>query len=186
MTRTDVLNELAKKHNLKRYLEIGVQNPAQNFDKVICEYKIGVDPDKEAHATFRKTSDEFFNNLDFVDNNMGVRVYYGYDLIFIDGYHEYKQAKRDLENSMRVLDPKGFIVLHDVNPLDEVGTYVPRKTSQWWGDVYKLAASIQNEKWTIDDEQGGCMVIPYTKKLEYGDIPTWHDFVSYRAKYLNL
>ena len=42
---TQLLNVLIKKHNLKSYLEIGVQNPANNFDKIECDSKVGVDPE---------------------------------------------------------------------------------------------------------------------------------------------
>src|SRR5690606_11871232 len=80
-TRTDLLNHLAEKYSLERYLEIGVQVPALNFDKINCPYKIGVDPDPNASALHCVTSDEFFSyNKD------------QFDLIFIDGLHTAEQV----------------------------------------------------------------------------------------------
>lgn len=128
---TQLLNALIEKYGLKLYLEIGVQNPANNFDKIKCTLKCSVDPDINAKAMFDCTSDEFFtvNTTTF-------------DLIFIDGLHTAEQVKRDFENSLRCLSDNGFIVIHDVLPENEEGTIVPRQTKQWWGDVYKWSMTL--------------------------------------------
>ena len=39
-----------------------------------------------------------------------------YDVVFIDGLHKSYQVKKDIENSLRVLSPNGYILLHDCNP----------------------------------------------------------------------
>ena len=39
-----------------------------------------------------------------------------YDVVFIDGLHKSYQVKRDIENSLEVLSPNGYILLHDCNP----------------------------------------------------------------------
>jgi hypothetical protein len=132
--RTDLLNFLAEKYNLQRYLEIGVQVPELNFDKVICKQKVGVDPDPLARATWQMTSDEFFHG----------RFYEGIvpDLVFIDGLHTKEQVKKDFENALKILSPNGFILIHDCNPEKEEHTIVPRPTERghWNGDVWKFAA----------------------------------------------
>ena len=60
--RTDVINNIIKKNNYKKYLEIGVFCARDNFDKIKIEYKVGVDPGigGRTDATFTMTSDEFF------------------------------------------------------------------------------------------------------------------------------
>src|SRR5690606_5184892 len=133
--RTDLLNHLATKYDLKRYLEIGVQNPDINYYKIVCPYKTGVDPDPRADATYRMTSDRFF---EFTTNT--------FDLIFIDGLHTAEQVGKDFENSLKILSPKGFIVLHDCNPEKEEHTIVPRPTptGHWNGDVYKFACRLSD------------------------------------------
>lgn len=193
--RTDLLNHLATKYNLKRYLEIGVQNPMQNFDKIICEYKVSVDPDPNAHASYCKTSDDFFEmmseyrHLDSIQIVTEAPMYEvsivdgehapgfskinslytptEFDLIFIDGLHTAEQVKKDFENALKVLSPNGFIVLHDCNPLKEEHTIVPRPTptGHWNGDVYKFAIGIDKAHALTVDLDNGCLVFSNFKSL---------------------
>ncbi len=157
---TELLNALIEKYNLKSYLEIGVQNPANNFDKINLIIKNGVDPEYKGnnHRIFKITSDEYFK-LDPVDTT--------FDIIFIDGLHHSDQVKRDFENSLRCLSDNGFIVIHDVLPENESGTIVPRETKVWWGDVYKWAMSIceyDGIEYKTFDIDNGCMVINKNSK----------------------
>jgi hypothetical protein len=182
MNRTDLLNHLAEKYNLQRYLEIGVQNTAQNFDKINCPYKVCVDPDPAANATFCLTSDEYFA---LAVLNIGQR----YDLIFIDGLHTAEQVALDCMNALQILSPGGFIVCHDCNPLKEEHTIVPRPTKKghWNGDVYKFAMQLTIEKHTVDIDNG-CMVIPYSKEfgLQNHRLWDWNYFDKNRKELLNL
>jgi hypothetical protein len=191
MTRTDLLNHLAKKYNLERYLEIGVQNVDKNFNKVKCKIKHGVDPDRTVGRPdaddcyiIHTTSDDFFEAELFREK---------YDLIFIDGLHTAEQVKKDFENSLKVLSPNGFIVLHDCNPLKEEHTIVPRPrpTGHWNGDVYKFACSMPKSPfWTVDIDNG-CMVIKPEKDLfndgiEWPQYINWRTFDTHRKELLNL
>lgn len=206
-TRTDILNHLARKYNLKRYLEIGVQDPAQNFDKVICAEKFGVDPDPGAGASFCMTSDDFFlinNAEDKIDvttiedfySTHGGRKYMTIDrrldLIFIDGLHTAGQVRKDFENSLKILSPNGFIVLHDCNPEKEEHTTIPRPTptGHWNGDVYKFVSRLSlNEQYCTVDVDCGCGVWKNnpTKPVVISDhIPSWIEFVHQRNEYLKL
>lgn len=129
---TTLLNALIEKHSLKSYLEIGVQSTAQNFDKIKCDYKIGIEPEPiESVKIFTGTSNEFFatNKQQF-------------DIVFIDGLHHADQVKRDFENSLRCLPDNGYILLHDTLPDEEPYTVVPRETKKWFGDVYKFAMTL--------------------------------------------
>jgi len=56
--RTDIINFLIEKTKSKKYLEIGVA-AGNNISEIVCEYKVGVDPNKDSPATFHLTSDEF-------------------------------------------------------------------------------------------------------------------------------
>jgi hypothetical protein len=197
-TRTDLLNHLVEKYNLQRYLEIGVQNTAQNFDKINCNYKICVDPDPAANATYSVTSDYFFdlmktgNKLD-QGQYFGAKPLFKFDLIFIDGLHTAEQVKKDFENALTALSPNGFIVLHDCNPLKEEHTIVPRptKTGHWNGDVYKFAqklGSLHPSNYCTVDIDNGCGVY---RSGEYDcrpfwELHTWTYFEKNRKKLLNL
>lgn len=196
MNRTDVLNHLVTKHSLKRYLEIGVQVPEINFDKIKCEYKISVDPDHNARATFCMTSDEYFNEVEkikshsFAPSIETAKAVLQFDLVFIDGLHTAEQVKKDFENALKILSPNGFIVLHDCNPEKEEHTIVPRptKTGHWNGDVYRFAAAVShNGKFTVDVDNG-CMVCPEKDKdqILYESFWDWNLFNNHRKYGLNL
>lgn len=201
-TRTDLLNHLAEKYQLKRYLEIGLQNAAQNFDKINCEFKISVDPNPDAHATFQMTSDEFFeicdlgvNKLDITshgdDKPKFIEVDKTMNLIFIDGLHEAGQVEKDFHNALKILSWNGFIVLHDCNPVKEEHTIVPRPkpTGHWNGNVYKFAATFEGSPHVCTvDIDNGCMVIQKKQGLtgKRIDYLNWDYFDQYRKQILNL
>lgn len=155
-THTQLLNALIEKYNLKSYLELGVQSVSQNFDKINCDFRYGVDPDVIHPRVFTGTSDQYFEQKD----NFQAGLLFG--LCFIDGDHTKEQAKKDFENCLKHLAPGGFILIHDVLPENEAGTAVPRATKQWWGDVYKWAMNIclyngiGYKTFNIDN---GCMLV---------------------------
>lgn len=132
-TRSQIINDFIKQRNFLTYLEIGVHNKADNFNKIVCKNKHCVDPDKAAEAEFIMTSDEFFNKNTIM-----------FDIIFIDGMHEAHQVYKDINNSLKFLNKNGVIVCHDCNPLSlkaagdweefskcEYGSYC------WNGDSWK-------------------------------------------------
>lgn len=180
---TQLLNALIEKYNLKSYLEIGVQNPANNFDKIKCTNKTGVDPNVADNIfVYEGTSDNFFEG--YGDRH--------YDLIFIDGLHHADQVKRDFENSLKCLNDNGFIVLHDVLPENEQGTKVPRETKVWWGDVYKFAMTMHDygmefKTFNIDN---GCMVVsktPIIRPVHPGNIKyDWNTYNLYKKSLLRI
>ncbi len=90
------------------------------FSKIKIEKKIGVDP--VSGGTIRDTSDNFFkkNNKKF-------------DIIFIDGLHEYDQVKKDINNSLLFLNDNGVIFLHDCMPMRFINQAVPRapRSLEW-------------------------------------------------------
>jgi len=178
---TQLLNALIEKYNLKSYLEIGVQNPANNLYKIKCLTKIGVDPEVSASLVIKMTSDDFFK-----DNK------HTFDIIFIDGLHHADQVKRDFENSLRCLSDTGFIVIHDVLPENEAGTIVPRETKVWWGDVYKWAMNINKYSGifvTTFNIDNGCMVVRKSNKtgsnFEHENY-TWQDYLTHGRKLMNV
>lgn len=152
-TRTELLNFLIKKINAKRYLEIGVEYGG-NFANVQCEHKIGVDPDYSLArlATHHMTSDDFFKDNTEI-----------FDVIFIDGLHHCDQVYRDVTNSMKFLNEGGYIVCHDMNPLDEILQIVPRPQPSWYGDCWKAWVKLrfENTMWDMRTIElcSGCGVI---------------------------
>ena len=187
---TQLLQALIDKHGLKSYLEIGVQNPANNFDKIRAKYKTGIDPELQKSkgggwVILPQTSDAYFSNPQYVNKPL-------YNLIFIDGLHHADQVKRDFENSLRCLSDNGFILIHDVLPENEEGTAVPRNTKVWWGDVYKWAMNIR-QYWGIGFKtfniDNGCMLVWKTEPnltikphIDYA----WAEYKTYGGNIMNV
>lgn len=125
-TRTHLINEIAEKISAKTYLEIGCAGD-ENFNAINVDYKIGVDP--HHGGTHRMTSDAYFAKH-IVDT---------FDLIFIDGLHHADQVVKDIDNSLKFLNPNGVIVMHDCLPLDEYMQIIPIPANivTWTGDVWR-------------------------------------------------
>ena len=121
--RFEIINKIIKKKKYKTYLEIGCQADV-NFSKIQIDKRIGVDP--HDGGTHRMTSDVFFQN-----NNDS------FDIIFIDGLHEYDQVLRDIKNSVKFLNKDGIIVVHDCLPSKIWHQTIPQTHSSWNGDVWK-------------------------------------------------
>lgn len=186
---TDLINALADRIKAKTYLEIGVSNRANNFDKIRVQFKIGVDPNPKALANFQGTSDEFFDLCAATDAFEQLRM----QLIFIDGLHHADQVQKDFENSLKVLACGGYIVMHDTYPESELLTHVPRdKQGRWLGDVYKFACRLgeySGIQFCTLDFDNGCTVVwqdgDCAKKEPVGEI-TWNRYVADRHELLNV
>lgn len=124
MNRTQIINFMINRFNYKKYLEIGVSDTNLNFNHILVQYKIGVDPQKSVTGIqYNITSDEYFQ----INQEK-------FDIIFIDGMHEYHQVYRDLQNSLKILNEGGTIILHDCNPINEVIQMVPETSDGKWTD----------------------------------------------------
>lgn len=163
MNRVDVIQKIIKKTRSRTYLEIGVFK-GNTFLKIKAKKKIAVDPNvkiskrKIIKWIFRNfcnisakyygiTSDDFFANKMFI---------HGFDVVFIDGLHTFKQALIDVNNSLATLNEKGVIVMHDCNPPNWAAAYpaeshahakslnLPGWTNAWCGDVWKTVCYIRN------------------------------------------
>lgn len=119
--RYDLINYLLsrKRNTYTSYLEIGVRNPEDNFNKIIANNKYSVDPGlefKKNPVDFKVTSDDFF---DLLNNGSVLDREIKFDVIFIDGLHTSNQVYKDIQNSLNYLTEDGFIVIHDCNPPTE-------------------------------------------------------------------
>ena len=100
--RIKIIKDIIQIRNYKSYLEIGCFSN-ELFDQIVCKNKVGVDP--ISGGTIRTTSDDFFKkNTE------------KFDCVFIDGLHRYHQVKKDILNSINVLNEGGIILLHDCLP----------------------------------------------------------------------
>lgn len=142
--RWDLINFLNTKYNYKNYLEIGCDQD-KLFQRIDIKNKFGIDP--VSGGNIRKTSDDFFstNKTKF-------------DLVFIDGLHEYEQVKKDILNSLKFLNPGGIVLVHDCLPESMSKQAVPRYRSIWNGDVWKAIVDLRCKEniniYTCNIDQG--------------------------------
>ena len=195
------LNQIIAQKGYKSYLEIGVDDPNNNFNHIQCERKVGVDPyndDTGCHAWdrankealiaridpkalfYRATSDDFFEILK--THNEPVSKF---DLIYIDGLHLEEQVDKDIANALRFVSPHGMIVLDDVPPANEYEEKTPPDPGQpWRGTVWRSFAKLRMDQlWTTGKNRHGLytvksifksIILPYrqqTPVYENADFP---------------
>ncbi len=146
----------------QRYLEIGCDS-GNVLKANACAHKVGVDPGNG--GTIKTTSDAFFAGS--TDE---------FDLVFIDGLHEYKQVKRDIYNSLKVLSDNGAILLHDCLPLNYPAQTIPSIAGHrdWNGDVWKAIAEVKQDPdvdlrvVTVDHGVGLLLPRPNSDRKDFG------------------
>lgn len=109
------------------YLELGLYH-GETISKIYPHVKtcVGVDIiNVDIPGIFCKgTTDEFF---EYNKNKIT------FDAIFIDADHRFSSVKRDLENSLQILNENGIIFLHDTDPDD---TYLLK--DEYCSDSFKI------------------------------------------------
>ena len=124
---SDFLNSVIEWKHYQSYLEIGTDK-GDTFNAVNIENKECCDPNKLIdNLTYHMTSDEMFSQMP-ADKK--------YDIIFIDGLHHERFVDRDIVNSLRHLNPGGFIMCHDVLPWN-ADMATKTFSGVWFGDTYK-------------------------------------------------
>jgi hypothetical protein len=167
MKRTNIINNFIEKLGYENYLEIGTQNPNGNFNHINIKNKISVEPfppnglNKEDYS-FVGTSDEYFASI-----TEDVK----FDIIFIDGLHQYDQVLIDIENSLNHLSENGTIVCHDCLPYTERMQEREDPGGEWTGDTWKAIAQLRVESIDLDikvvDTDYGCGIIRRGTNIPY-------------------
>jgi len=126
------------------YVEIGV-DAGNTFSNIVAQRKHAVDPNfnynwekvkKENEEFFVMTSDEYFeSHAGKIDG-----------VVYVDGYHSYDQALRDIENALSISSKRSVILVDDVSPNSEVAT-LPLDgggdIGNWTGDVWKAIVHLR-------------------------------------------
>ena len=160
MNRFTLLQELIDVQGYQNFLEIGTHK-GKTFLPLVCKNKTAVDPNFKIsipfiikwlynnpsnlnNRYFSMTSDVFFQKKSKHLKENAIP-----DLIFIDGLHTFEASLKDVLNSLKYLNPKGTIVLHDCFPptkasatpaasLKEASKMnIPDWEGSWCGDVWK-------------------------------------------------
>lgn len=191
--RYDLINYLIEQFGYQSYLEIGVRNQADCFDRVKCGYKESIDPNPRSGTvvTYRMTSDEAFALIHQKEQT--------YDIIFIDGLHLEEQVDRDIVNSLQALNENGTLVMHDCNPpnkfMQREKFEVNGKFPPWNGTVWKSYVKLrfrEDLEVRVVDTDWGCGIVRRGKQQVYAEnfLPTVHltyQFLDWdRKNLLNL
>jgi predicted O-methyltransferase YrrM len=180
--RLEIIQNIITSRKYKKYLEIGCDKN-QIFSNILIDFKIGVDPVQGGNV--RKTSDDFFKNN-----------FENFDIVFIDGLHQYDQVNKDIANSLKVLNDGGIILLHDCMPKSYFHQAIPRSRMSWNGDVWKNIVEArtqpQIDTYTCFADQGIGMIFKRPNKNKL-DIDTknfrklqFRDFYYNYKEYLNI
>jgi predicted O-methyltransferase YrrM len=117
---SEFIKTLCALTNAKSYLELGVSvgftifNVSKVVDKVVGVdiQDIRIFKTGEFHMT---TTNDFFKNQKDT-----------FDIIFIDANHDYEAVKEDFDNSVKILNEYGIIILDDTDPLHQSLTHTTR------------------------------------------------------------
>jgi hypothetical protein len=184
-SRTNLLNYLIAVNGYKSYLEIGIAD-GRNFNEVIAERKIGIDPNPNVKCTYHLNSDAFF------ESNKET-----FDIVFIDGWHRYEQVLRDVYNALSCLNPGGIIVMHDCLPIleEHQSPIPPAIPGAWNGDVWKAAAYIRmhlkDVHFCVLDMDWGCGILtPHSHQTLFPELPIsnmdWDYYIKNKQQLLNV
>lgn len=186
-TRSNIIQFIIDTFGYKSYLEVGVQFK-DNWNKISCQYKVGVEPNNLNDINIHPvTSNQFFEG-----NKQK------FDIVFIDGDHNYSQVIQDYRNALKVLNEGGRIIFHDALPDSKECTHNLK-----CGTVYKALLQIRSEHaydiCTWEDDFGVCVITPsvnaqviecrnfewdefYPKRVELLNVKNWDEFTKHFTK----
>jgi hypothetical protein len=142
------------------YLEVGVQQ-GLTLERVEVPFRWGVDPFPSFNPArlppgvrfSKQESDQFFAQLE---------PQHQFDLVFLDGLHEWRQTYRDLLNTLNHTPAHGLILIDDVVPDDEFAALPDLTlameakasagitTGNWQGNVFKIILAIRDRHPELD------------------------------------
>ena len=175
--RFEIIQDIIDFKKYDSYLEIGCDRN-QSFSNIKIKKRVGVDPVEG--GTHKMTSDHFFSiNKD------------NFDIVFIDGLHEYSQVMKDIKNSLRFLNKEGIILLHDCLPRTIWNQITPRLNSDWNGDVWKSIVhcrTLENiDTYTFIADRGIGLIFPrknnnlvkFEKKVNFKNLTFKQYFIKH-------
>ena len=147
--RYHLIQKFINVNQYQSYLEIGISR-GDCWRNIQCEKKVGIDPHPQLDDIIKINSDDFFKN-----NTAR------FDIIFIDGNHIYSQVVKDINNSWKVLNIGGVIILHDMIPINAIQASNPKIKGDpsWCGDIFKANWDLLSHDYEIASIDHGCGII---------------------------
>lgn len=176
LTRDIIINRLIQQKEYKSYLEIGIQYKV-NWNLIKCQDMVGVEPSAdEMHddRIIKVTSDQYFANHTKT-----------FDIIFIDGDHNAPTVSRDLENSFKVLNEGGTVVLHDTYPPEEEFTH-PYRCGTVYEAVWQFRQNPGYDILTYQHDFGVCLMKRGQTDKTIHPKTTYSDYVNNAREIINL
>ena len=132
----------------ENYLEIGVDKGTTFLDVKVCS-KYAVDPKFKFDPESPQFSQDKCSFFEIISDDFFAQNNRSFDIIFLDGLHEYEQTYRDFNNALASLATGGVIIIDDTFPFDVFSSH--RSNSKtidlrrrfgtekpgWNGDVFK-------------------------------------------------
>jgi len=123
--------EKRKRKKLQIFLEIGfnagkmntILNKFFNFKQILAVDNFSADTSAtDLMANLRRKNLALIcGNSDKEETLQIIKKFQPFDLIFVDGSHEYKDVKNDLKNYCKMLSDHGILAVHDIHSLEYLG-----------------------------------------------------------------
>lgn len=138
---SNLIKWIVRLTNCQSYLELGVEY-GTNIIEIKDLVKTCVGVDKNVVEIINKGTIDFYQmetDSFFFKNDKS------FDIIFIDANHNFEQVKKDFDNSLKILNKYGIIILHDTDPMIK-----ELLSSNYCDDSYKIINYIsKNEELNI-------------------------------------
>jgi hypothetical protein len=180
LKRFEIINLLARRWNLRTYLEICTPSTGFTFAQIDAAnftqrhrlvYQCPRDADDGQIYTYRTVAQSS------LDISRAIRMARDdtpqYDIVFLDPWHTYQVSLEDLQGAWDLIVPGGWIVVHDCSPPDLAYASPNHRFGGWCGETYRawidfLAFRNDATFCTVDSDYG-CGV---ARKLRPGETPT--------------
>ncbi|MEN5037348.1 hypothetical protein [Pseudomonas sp. TWI929] len=198
--KSKIINDLIAQFNLSSYFEYNKFDGELAFDDVNClEKSMAFIPE---HTFLNKSSVQRISEVaerfmvegivpfsELLSHCAGKK----FDIIFFDPVHIRPQVDLALKQLLRLLNPGGFLVIHDCSPKNEAITRVPRKGGdEWVGETFKAFALFRHfnpfKTLTVDEDYGVAIIVNDGLNVDYScsyDID-YSEISQNRREYLGL
>jgi len=166
LTKMEIIGHLAARHGFSRYLELCTATTGRLYarlDRTLLTtahrlvYKCPPDHDDGLGIDFHTEGSDIDSCLAEI-RIRGQR----YDIILVDLFHDYACSLRDLAGAFMLVEPGGFLVVHDCLPTSRAMAAPEYASGEWCGVTYKAYLDfVCNRKLdyrTVDTDYG-CGVI---------------------------
>lgn len=199
VTKGDIINRLIKQFGLTSYFEYNKFDGASYYDEIVCQKKtiaylpensfLDADNIQRLLNIAKDVPMEQIMTLDQLIECYGSEKF---DLIFFDPVHIRPGVDQALQCLPRLLNPGGFLVVHDCNPELEALTTKVRRSGSWVGETYKAMTLFRHhnrtQSVTVAEDHGVGIIYNQGLRLDYDldfDID-YYEFAANRESYIGL